>query len=87
MDQAMSRISGVAAGAGVAAALVVAFVLCSIAAAVFPDLQATHMWISLFTSSPIGSLTAWIVGIISSAGGGFVSGWVFAFVYNRVSKA
>lgn len=81
------RISGVATGAGVAAALVVAFVLCAIAAAALPSVQATHMWVSLFTSSPIGSVMAWVTGIISSAAGGFVSGWVFAYVYNRVSKA
>ncbi|MEK7098862.1 MAG: hypothetical protein AAB908_03080 [Patescibacteria group bacterium] len=83
----MTTISGIAAGAGVAAALVVAFVLCLIAALVVPNVQATHMWVSLFTSSPIGSGMAWITGIISSAAGGFVSGWVFAYVYNRVSKA
>lgn len=83
----MNHISGVAAGAGVAAALVVAFVLCSIVQLVAPDLQATHMWVSLFTSSPMGSAGAWITGILSSAAGGFVSGWIFASVYNRVSKA
>ncbi|MEK7509096.1 MAG: hypothetical protein AAB605_00100 [Patescibacteria group bacterium] len=83
----MSRISGVAAGAGVAAALVVAFVLCTIAAVILPNVQASHMWISLFTSYPAGSAGAWMGGIVSSAAGGFVSGWIFAYVYNRVSKA
>lgn len=82
-----SSLSAVAAGAGVAVALVVVFVLCAVVQVVAPDVQATHMWISLFTSSPIGSATAWIVGIISSAVGGFVAGWIFAWVYNRVSKA
>ena len=79
------RISGVAAGAGVAAALVVVFVLCAIVQVVAPDVQATHMWISLFTSAPIGSAWAWIAGIVSSAVGGFVAGWVFAWVYNFLS--
>ena len=81
-----SRISGVAAGAGVAAALVVAFVLCAIVQAVAPSIQATHMWVSLFTSSPIGSAGAWISGIASSAVAGFVSGWIFARVYNLISS-
>ncbi len=80
----MSRLSEVAAGAGVAAALVVAFVLCALAAVILPKVQATHMWISLFTSAPVGSVTAWITGILSSGVTGFVGGWVFAWKYNKV---
>lgn len=80
----MNRISEVAAGAGVAAALVVVFVLCALVQAIAPDVQASHMWISLFTSSPIGSLSAWVSGIVSSVVGGFVAGYVFAWKYNRV---
>ncbi|OGG72752.1 hypothetical protein A3A38_03775 [Candidatus Kaiserbacteria bacterium RIFCSPLOWO2_01_FULL_53_17] len=83
----VSSLSAVAAGAGVAAALVVIFVLCAIVQVIAPNVQATHAWISLFTSAPIGSAGAWISGILSSAVGGFVAGWVFAFVYNRASKA
>ena len=81
----MRHISGVAAGAGVAAALVVVFVLCAIVQVVAPGVQSTHMWVSIFTSSPIGSAGAWISGILSSAVGGFVAGWIFAWVYNFLS--
>lgn len=82
----MSHISGVAAGVGVAAALIVIFVLCAIVQAIFPAVQATHMWISLFTSAPVGSAWAWITGILSSAVGGFVAGWIFAYVYNWMAR-
>ena len=80
-----TRLLETAAGAGVAAALVVIFVLCAIVQAIAPSVQATHVWISLFTSAPIGSAAAWISGILSSAVGGFVAGWIFAWVYNLVS--
>lgn len=80
----MNRINEVAAGAGIATALVVVFVLCAVVQAIAPSVQASHMWIALFTSAPIGSLVAWVSGIASNAVGGFVAGYVFAWKYNKV---
>lgn len=75
-----------AAGAGVAAALVVVFVLCAIVQAIAPGLQFSHAWIGLFTLAPLGSPQAWIEGIVYSVVTGFITGWIFARVYSAVAK-
>jgi hypothetical protein len=82
----MNRIHEVAAGAGVAAALVVVFVLCAVVELLAPSIQASHMWIDLFTTYPVSSLAAWVSGILSNAVGGFVAGYVFAWKYNKVVR-
>lgn len=85
MSQNISHLSKVAAGIALAITLVVVFVLCAIAQAIFPFISAAHMWINLFTAAPIGSLNAWIEGILSSVVFGFVAGYIFALVYNTVA--
>lgn len=78
-------LSARAAGIALAATLVVLFILCAIVQVVAPNLQATHMWISLFTAAPIGSGQAWLEGIIASIVFGFIGGFLFAWVYNRAA--
>ena len=39
----------------VSVALIVLFVLCALAGLVFPDVQATHAWVTLFTLAPVSS--------------------------------
>ena len=81
-----SRLSTVGAGVALSATLVVAFVLCAIAQIILPGAQFSHMWLSLFTAAPLGSILAWVEGIIASIVFGFVSGYCFAHCYNWMAK-
>lgn len=81
----MTRLNVVGTGLALAITLVVAFVLCAIAQAVFLGPQFSHMWLALFTGASAGSVAAWVEGIIASAVVGFISGAVFAFSYNKVA--
>lgn len=69
-----------------AATLVVAFVLCAIAQVLLPGVQFSHMWLSLFTAAPLGSVQAWIEGLIASVIAGFVLGYCFGHCYNWSGK-
>ena len=78
----------IAFGAAAAAALVVLFVLCWLAAAGMPSLvSASHGWIRLFTTAPESSGRALIEGVIWS----IVFGWIIAAVmvpiYNKIVGA
>lgn len=81
-----NTMSPIRSGIALAVTLVVAFVLCAIAQAVLPGPQFSHMWLSLFTSAPMGSLQAWIEGLIASVVVGFILGYCFAHCYNWSGK-
>jgi hypothetical protein len=71
----------VALGWGLSAALVVLFVVCLVVALVFPDWQASHGWIGLFSVAPMTSVRVWIDGIVFRSpprmqkGGTVISCW------------
>jgi len=78
-----STFSPKASAIALAATLVALFVLCAIVQAIVPSAQFSHAWITLFTTAPIGSVTAWLEGIIYSVVIGLIAGHVFAFAYNK----
>lgn len=80
----MTNLSPMRTAIALAGTLVVAFVLCAIAQAVLPGVQFSHMWLALFTAAPVGSLQAWIEGVVASAVVGFISGYCFGHCYNWV---
>jgi hypothetical protein len=82
----MNSMSSFRSGIALAVTLVVAFVLCAIAQAILPGAQFSHMWLQLFTAAPMGSVQAWIEGVIASVIVGFVLGWCFAHCYNWSGK-
>lgn len=82
----MQSLSVRASAVALSVTLVVAFILCAIAQVILPGAQFSHMWLSLFTSSPLGSLQAWVEGIIASVLVGFVLGWCFTHCYNWVVR-
>jgi hypothetical protein len=82
MNQTTLRLSKVSTGIALSTTLLVLFVLCAVVEVIFPGPQFTHVWISLFTASPIGSLSAWVEGIIANIVLGFIAGCTFACVYN-----
>jgi hypothetical protein len=69
----------------VSVALIVLFVLCAIAGLVFPDVQATHAWVTLFTLAPVSSPQAWMEGTFFSLAFGVVVGSIVATVHNAVA--
>ena len=79
-----NKLSYKATGLALAGTLTSIFVLCAIVQTIAPGLQASHMWVSLFTAAPIGSATAWIEGIIANIVFGLVGGHLFAWIYNTV---
>jgi hypothetical protein len=76
----------VALGWGLSAALVVLFVICLAVALVFPDWQASHGWIGLFSVAPMTSIRVWIDGIVFSIVFGWVSAVVLGLVYNQLAR-
>ena len=78
----ITHLSTVRTGIALAGTLVVAFVLCAIAQAILPAAQFSHMWLALFTAAPMGSVQAWVEGIIASVVVGFILGYCFAHCYN-----
>ena len=74
-------------GLGIAAsvALIVLFVVCALAGLAFPNLQATHAWVGLFTLSPVTSPQAWLEGIFFSLIFGFLAGSIVAATHNAVA--
>ena len=81
-----NKLHPLATGAALAGTLVVLFIICALAQSAFPDWQLSHMWLNLFTASPIGSSAAWVNGLLSSVVMGFIGGWVFAAIYNKKLK-
>jgi hypothetical protein len=69
----------------VSVALIVLFVLCALAGLVFPDVQATHAWVTLFTLAPVSSPQAWLEGAFFSLAFGAVVGSIVAAVHNAVA--
>ena len=86
MNTQASPLNIVALGWGLSAALVVLFVICLAVALVFPDWQASHGWIGLFSVAPTTSVRVWIDGIVFSIVFGWVSGLVLGLVYNRLIR-
>ena len=78
------RLSANAISIALSGTLVAVFVLCAIVQAIVPSLALSHMWVSLFTTAPIGSATAWIEGILSNLAFGVIMGHLFAWIYNWV---
>lgn len=81
----MTRHNPFATGIALGITLAIVFAACAIVQAFVPGLQASHMWINLFTGEEIGSAAAWVEGLLSSIIAGFLAGALFALVYNKVS--
>lgn len=76
----------VAFGWALSGTLVVLFVLCVLAAIVFPGWQLAHAWLTLFSVAPAGSIRNLVEGIIFSVIFGWVSAAIFSAIYNRLIR-
>ena len=78
------RLSTVRVGAATSLTAVILLLLCWISAAISPG-PASHMYIALFSEFPATSGTALVVGLCWSLVGGFITGAIFAGVYNLLA--
>ena len=69
---------------GLAAALVVLYVLCWLAVLLAPGLA--HGWLALFSSEPAGSAGSLVIGVVVSAVMGWVAAAVLVTVYNATLR-
>ena len=80
-----SSVNIVALGWGLSATLVALFIVCALAAMLFPTLPVAHNWLGLFSAAPTG--TAWnlVEGVFWSLVAAWFSAFIFGPVYNRLA--
>ena len=76
----------VALGWGLTATLVALFVICALAAMLFPTLSLAHNWLGLFSTAPAGSLANLVEGVIWNVVFAWFSAVIFGLVYNRLTR-
>jgi hypothetical protein len=69
-------------GWGLSATFVVLFVLCFLAALLFPSAELTHNWLSLYSTRPMGSAGQLIEGVIWNVVFAWIAAVIFGLVYN-----
>jgi hypothetical protein len=72
-------------GWGLTVTFVLLFVICFLAALVFPNASLAHNWLGLFSTRPTGSAGQLIEGVIWNAVFAWIAAVVFGFVYNRLA--
>ena len=81
-----SAINIVALGTALSVALVVLFVLCVLAALMFPSAPLAHGWVALFSIQPMGSAANWIAGIVGSIVFAWIIAVVLGLIYNAIDR-
>ena len=69
-------------GWGLTATFVVLFVICFLAALLFPNWELTHNWLNLYSTRPIGSAGQFIEGVIWNVVFAWIAAVTFGVVYN-----
>jgi hypothetical protein len=72
-------------GWGLTATFVVLFVLCFLAALLFPNAELTHNWLSLYSTRPTGSVGQLIEGVIWNVVFAWIAAVIFGLVYNSLA--
>ncbi|MFO1151055.1 MAG: hypothetical protein U1E62_21985 [Alsobacter sp.] len=80
------RLDLVATGAALMATLAGLFVLCELAALVWPTAGLAHGWVRLFASDPANVWRTFIEGVLGSIAGAGVATLLFVPVYNRIVR-
>ncbi len=81
-----SPVNIVAAGLALSITLVILFVICALAANLFPDYRLSHNGLGLFTLAPRGSAQSYVEGIVWSILFAWVIAIIFGLAYNRLAK-
>jgi hypothetical protein len=72
----------VSLGWGLTATLLVLFVLCFLAALLFPNVSLAHSWLDLFSTRPVGSGAQLAEGVMWNVVFAWIAAVVFGVVYN-----
>lgn len=72
-------------GWGLTATFVVLFVLCFLAALLFPNASLAHNWLSLYSTKPIGSAGQLVEGVVWNVVFAWIAAVIFGLVYNRLA--
>jgi hypothetical protein len=72
-------------GWGLTAVFVLLFVICFLAALLFPNAALAHNWLGLFSTRPTGSAGQLIEGVVWNVVFAWIAAAVFGPVYNRLA--
>lgn len=72
-------------GWGLTVTFVILFVICFLAALLFPSASLAHNWLGLFSTKPIGSAGQLVEGVVWSAVFAWIAAVIFGLVYNRLA--
>lgn len=67
------------------ATFVVLFILCFLAALLFPTASLAHNWLGLFSTEPTGSTTQLVEGLTWNVLLAWTTAIIFGLVYNRLA--
>ena len=81
-----SKLDLVAFGWALSGALVVLIVLCEAAAMILPGWQLAHNWLTLFSTSEVGTIRNLFEGVVFSAIFGWITAAVLVAIYNRLVR-
>lgn len=79
------RINILALGIAASVTLALIYVVCAVVAMAVPSLAFAHVWLTLFSAAPIGSVQGLVEGTIWSVVAGWVAAVILGWVYNRVA--
>jgi hypothetical protein len=82
----LGRVNLVATGAALTITLVGLFVLCELAALVWPTAGLAHGWVRLFASEPEHVIRTFVEGVLGSIAGAWVATLLFVPAYNRLVR-
>ncbi|MHB2168995.1 hypothetical protein [Alsobacter sp. R-9] len=85
VDRGAGKLDLLACGVGLTAALVGLFLLCDLAAVLWPSARLAHGWIGLFAADPSDVGRTLLQGVVGSTAGAWVATALFVPVYNRMS--
>jgi hypothetical protein len=84
VSQSNQQFNVIALGWGLSAALVVLYIVCWVAVFLFPGLA--HGWLALFSTTPAGSISGLVAGVLWSVVMGWITACVLGFVYNKLAS-
>jgi hypothetical protein len=77
----------VALGWALTATFVLLYVLCFLAAVIFPNASLTHAWLGLYSTAPVGSFRGLVEGMIWNVVFAWISAIAFGVTYNSLAPS
>ena len=74
-------------GWALTATFVLLYVLCFLAAVLFPNASLTHAWLALYSTAPVGSVRGLVEGIIWNVVFAWISAITFGVTYNSLAPS